>query len=173
MKKLLTLAAIVVLAATTHAAAVGWTIMGAANYKNNDYSLFVIGQNGVTDLAQITALIAADADVSSYAFASGSVAANGSIMVTATASGKTITYSGSGMDEYSAFAVIWNGDATEATYTSTVKISMDNDATSKTFTFGNQTANLTANSFAVVPEPTSGLLMLVGLAGLALRRRRA
>ena len=28
-------------------------------------------------------------------------------------------------------------------------------------------------STAVVPEPTSGLLMLVGLAGLALRRRRA
>ena len=26
---------------------------------------------------------------------------------------------------------------------------------------------------AVAPEPTSGLLMLVGLAGLALRRRRA
>jgi hypothetical protein len=50
---------------------------------------------------------------------------------------------------------------------------MDNDATGKTFGFGNQSANLTANSFAVVPEPTSGLLMLVGLAGLALRRRRA
>lgn len=31
----------------------------------------------------------------------------------------------------------------------------------------------TAWSTAAVPEPTSGLLMLVGLAGLALRRRRA
>ena len=28
-------------------------------------------------------------------------------------------------------------------------------------------------TWAAVPEPTSGLLMLVGLAGLALRRRRA
>jgi hypothetical protein len=30
-----------------------------------------------------------------------------------------------------------------------------------------------ATQFTAVPEPTSGLLMLVGLAGLALRRRRA
>jgi hypothetical protein len=33
---------------------------------------------------------------------------------------------------------------------------------------------LTSGGYTVaVPEPTSGLLMLVGLAGLALRRRRA
>ena len=36
------------------------------------------------------------------------------------------------------------------------------------------TASATAaNGWAAVPEPTSGLLMLLGIAGLALRRRRA
>ena len=44
----------------------------------------------------------------------------------------------------------------------------DEASTLSGFTFA--TANYTT---AAVPEPTSGLLMLVGLAGLALRRRRA
>lgn len=35
------------------------------------------------------------------------------------------------------------------------------------------TSFATSGTIAAVPEPTSGLLMLVGLAGLALRRRRA
>ena len=41
------------------------------------------------------------------------------------------------------------------------------------FLLGNTTAGATAWSTAAVPEPTSGLLMLLGIAGLALRRRRA
>lgn len=40
----------------------------------------------------------------------------------------------------------------------------------ETFTTGTA---FTANDWQVVPEPTSGLLLLIGVAGLALRRRRA
>ena len=39
--------------------------------------------------------------------------------------------------------------------------------------FGDSTKGATAWTAAAVPEPTSGLLMLLGIAGLALRRRRA
>ena len=40
--------------------------------------------------------------------------------------------------------------------------------------FGNMaTATQTASNWVAVPEPTSGLLMLLGLAGLALKRKRA
>ena len=55
-----------------------------------------------------------------------------------------------------------------------------NDVLSKTvasgegaynFAFGSQASN--ANGWQSIPEPTSGLLLLVGVAGLALRRRRS
>ncbi len=41
------------------------------------------------------------------------------------------------------------------------------------FLLGDTTKGAPAWSTAAVPEPTSGLLMLLGMAGLALRRRRA
>ena len=183
MKKLLTLAAVVMTAAITHAASVGWTLAGGTGYVGGAYDIFVIGMNGVTDAAQIAALVATDTSVSSYAFfEGGTVASNGSANKSASVSGKTISYSGSGTDSYSAFAVIWSADGKEATYTANATITMDNDSTSKTFGFGNQSTNLANNKFAVgggsgggepVPEPTSGLLMLIGAAVLALRRKRA
>ena len=177
MKKILAVVAVVMIAAASHAAAVGWSIMGATNYKNGAYDIFVIGQNGVTGVDQISALVAAGTAVSSYAFYEGTVTSAGMATQTVTSSGKSITYSGDGTDTYSAFAVLWTEDGKEASYTATASISMTNDSTSKTFAFGNQSSNLSANKFTVsseaVPEPTSGLLMLLGMAGLALRRKRA
>ena len=41
------------------------------------------------------------------------------------------------------------------------------------FSFGDVTATQNADNWHAVPEPTSGLMLLLGMAGLALRRRRA
>ena len=177
MKKILILVAAGMLAAVSQAAAVGWTVAGASVYADGAYDIFVIGQKGVTGTAQIAALVEAGTSVSSYAFYEGGTVNNaGTAMLTAAASGKSLTYSGSGTDTYQAFAVLWTKDGSKASYTSIASITMDNDATSKTFGFGNQSANLASNQFTVtgsVPEPTSGLLLLLGMAGLALKRKRA
>ena len=130
--------------------------------------------NGVESTSQIAALVAAGTSVDSYAFYTGGTVNNsGAATLTAASSGKSIAYSGTGTDTYQAFAVLWTSDAKEATYTSTASISLVNDSTAKTFAFGNQSTNFSANHFSVAPEPTSGLLMLLGMAGLALRRKRA
>lgn len=183
MRKLMTFTACLLLAVATQAAAVGWTIAGANAYAGGGYNIFVIGQNGVSSIDQITALLQSDGidALNSYAWANGTVAANGAAAKPVTTSGKSFTFIEGGTTEqntYQAFAVIWDTAMENASWTATASITLANNSTSKTFLFGNQSANLAANNIALgggggdIPEPTSGLLLLVGGAILALRRRR-
>ena len=56
----------------------------------------------------------------------------------------------------------------------TLESAMDADSQAMSqFLLGDTSKGAPAWSTAAVPEPTSGLLMLLGIAGLALRRRRA
>ena len=62
------------------------------------------------------------------------------------------------------------GNVGKVTFESTMNV--DSENMSK-FLLGSTAAGAPSWSTASVPEPTSGLLMLLGMAGLALRRRRA
>ena len=72
------------------------------------------------------------------------------------------------MDSASNYYIV-NGGATKS-------VSFTSSTGAKNLAFGSQaTATQAAGAWTAtaVPEPTSGLLMLLGMAGLALRRRRA
>ena len=181
MKKLIMFAACVVFAAVTQAAAVGWSLAGANAFAGDQYMFFVDGQKGAS-IASITALLDAGTDVSSYAFGSGVVAANGNAAVAATSSGATLeagTYTGfyvmfdsatltPGETMYTVVSGAANLTKTIAGTTAQVVFVAGNQST-----YLNDASNWSSFGTASVPEPTSGVLMLVGLGALALRRKRA
>ena len=185
MKKMIMAVAIVCAAAFANAATVGWNVAaGSATYGGDAYKFFVIGQNGVESIATVTALLDAGTSVDTYAFGQGNLAANGTGSVLAGASGKTLE-----AGTYTAFAVIFDtatptaGTSKYAVISGAATLTKAISATTASTMFATGSA---ANTLAessnwksfgsagpVVPEPTSGLLLLLGMAGLALKRKVA
>ena len=64
MKKIIMAAAIACVAAFANAATVGWSLGGASANAGDTYKFFVIGQNGVTSIDAMTALLVDGTDVS-------------------------------------------------------------------------------------------------------------
>ena len=188
MKKLIVAFAAMAIAGAAQAAAVGWSLAGANNWAKDAYSFFVIGQNGVTDIGTITALLDDGKDFSDYVFGKGTVAANG-MASQATADSPYSLDAG----KYEAFFVMFDtvsaeaGKSNYAVVSGATGLTKEVGATSASVTFAaaNQSSYLgnsdNWHSFGAasgggsddVPEPTSGLLMVLGLAGLALKRKRA
>jgi len=182
--------AAIAIACVANAAAVGWSLAtGSATYADNAYDFFVIGQNGVASIDTVTALLDAGTSVGSYAFASGSVGSTGTAMTAAASSGKSL-----GEGTYTSFFVLFDSATPTA---GSSKYAVVSGAGTLTKTVGTSTASVTFTSGSAasilgvssnwkpfgaatpvpgpepVPEPTSGLLVLLGMAGLALKRKRA
>jgi hypothetical protein len=174
MKKLLVVAAVALAAAVSQAAAVTWQITNIQSSPN------------VTAAAGwMIQLYSADTAFDYNAAKAGTIAALDS--TTSYASG-TILRSSSTFGDYAAnspvntYAVIYDAatvaDAKNYIVSDVAYKNINATGSPLSVAFGNMAGTTTTNLFrnsdwVAVPEPTSGLLMLLGMAGLALRRRRA
>ena len=184
MKKIMLATAIAFATVAIQAASVVWTAAGMNSYAGDKGAFFVIGQNGVESTAQIAAILDAGNDWSSYALGTATVASNGALNNNAQSTKPTL-----GEGTYTGFIVLFDSatpTAGESKYAlisgaSTLTKSIGSSTASITFAAGNTSSyvNTASNwqSFGsagpVAPEPTSGLLLLLGMAGLALKRKHA
>ena len=155
MKKLLILAAVIVAGVAANAASFNWQ---AANIYGAD------GKTKFTGTATLHAII----DDVATAVNVANVSAGAIAKANTTFSDDRLLGTGN-YDFY--FVVEDSGKA----FTSAIKANVSAQATATvTVNFGNmQSATQSASNWQVVPEPTSGLMLLLGVAGLALKRTRA
>ena len=185
MKKLMILAAAVVASVAANAAAVSWdsgviSLPDGSKAGKGDVTAYLFNVTKAvydTYAAYTDATALSDALYTAY---SGSFASADGTKTSPKAGTANLT---DGKDDYGVgtyYAVVlytttqdakdyWMGNYASATIDAAQDVAVSDLA----LKLGGTSTTATAWSTAAVPEPTSGLLMLLGMAGLALRRRRA
>lgn len=176
MKKLIMAAAIVCAAAFAQAATVNWTIAGVKDANGNAptsgwavmafYTEVDAGTSAIVD-----AINDGKADILSFDKQELSVSMKKGKVAAHNAEATTLTDTTKNYDFY--FVVFNDADASKATqYVIASALDKGYSGMDGTFPVSGDFSSLPAWQ-QVAPEPTSGLLALLGMAGLALRRRRA
>ena len=181
--------AVAACAVVANAAAFNWTSSGTASGKViNDktgsalysaatpYTLYLFDA-AVTSQDTLLAGLRDNKAITTFTSVASQTLANNSQI---TAQG--FSY-GSAGTEYNYYFAVINGDdvflsaskAVSGQASDTANVAFAGLGTATKNVFADSTATFAANGagWYAVPEPTSGLLMLLGMAGLALRRRRA
>ena len=179
MKKLLIAFAAVASALVVNAASCNWSTTGSI-YTPTDSAVAVSGFTAylfdVTTVSQ-SALVTALRDggsITDYT-AMSSFSTDTAAKVSTTSftqdSGKTIeAFFAIVKDDY---VYISNTKSATTADVGDAKFSFASQSTISKNVFDSTTAYSSAGWYQTVPEPTSGLLMLLGMAGLALKRKRA
>ncbi len=182
MKQLLILVTTIMMSIFAHAASFNWTIKATQLVNHTSSQSAGLGT------------LAVGVDVSVYIVghdATGASASSDYLLGTYSKTGSAGGFTASAQDGSTAFKTDGNFWSTTETYefyfvytdesgkweyTSGVATGSPTSGAGSTIDFGGgRTSGSAAASgtWAPVPEPTSGLLLLIGVAGLALRRKRA
>ena len=190
MKKLLVAMAVAMAAALAQAASVSWSVSGLKDSKGNDMTsgagyVFCTKGSSATTVAEVTAALTGKsaAQVKTYLEDNSLMALKGDVRSDGSISVSGVDLATSGVPEKQSgtqlFVVIVDddsfGDDTHYVITSTSSsVKTPAATTTNTAIFGiSNSATLNPNNWTAAPEPTSGLLLLLGIAGLALKRKRA
>ena len=192
MKKLIVAAAAIVLAVASQAAVVDWgyTITGdktvssiaaaqASDYAKN-YVAYLFAADAVADFSKLTKEDLSKAKDSAAIQYQTYGSRTGAAYATADSQGNVgaaRTFSVGDASAYEGVIVVVDTkndtyNASSVTITSRSETAGAGTAGIKSMTQANF-ANQSFGQFSAVPEPTSGLLLLLGMAGLALKRKRA
>lgn len=156
MKKLLLLIAAISMAVVANAAATDW-LLTCGNLKGKDgnafagtFELFASGGDLTADVMVFT-LTPSQATYNKYAFSTDALTVG---------------------SDYTFYYILKDGGNQLTSASSSERSALGTG--SQTLNFGNQaTYTSNASNWQAVPEPTSGILLLLGVAGLALKRKRA
>ena len=168
MRKLFVLAALALACAGANAASVDWAVKGTVDNVGNKVYLVGALSDSWTSVADIAAAAAAFGIGTS-----GEIAKNGRVYSVGSKTLASDSVTKTSGDVY--FIIVSGDDATSYNYVKADLKGLAYEGSDSSPGSFDTTADAlhAGTSVAFVPEPTSGLLMLVGFAGLALRRRRA
>ena len=190
MKKLMIAAAIALTAAFAQAAAVTWSITDVYAGNTTDTAsgiAFILNKTTALDTSSWTSGAATLAWLNANALGTGGTAftwkgSNGDYSMATEQAPASLGLLVDGTTKYQLYAVVFDTDTvTDASKyfvtSANSKAKAIADASSATqFALGSQLAASQAPggwTTVSTPEPTSGILLLLGMAGLALKRKRA
>ena len=178
MKKLMIVAAVALLAGMSQAASVNWANSSTSKLYGLDGTTAITAANATAWGLTLTLMNADGTSTGSSYSAINSMSAGVLSKATWTYTYGTDASNGDQFYIHAIMKVDGKDYEMDIGKSSPFTISAVNNTGTDTFTwtagtYGGLSTTPAEGKWSAVPEPTSGLLMLLGMAGLALRRRRA